>query len=110
MSHRDAEITEVTIILRKDFEERLQDAVQMLTTAGMMITQANDDNSVIEGAVESCRLLTIEHLECVQYVRKVMTYTADYPVGDPRDKDGASGECPDLQPPPAPRRYGKNYP
>src|SRR5438445_4446984 len=105
MSHCDAEMTEVTVILRKDYEERLQDAVQMLTTAGMSITSADDENSVVEGAVESCRLPQIEQLECVQYVRRVMTYTADYPVGDPRDKDGAAGECPDVQPPPPPRRY-----
>jgi hypothetical protein len=91
-NHRDAEITEVVVVLDKRWEDKLQDAVQQLKTIGMEIYSADDDNSVVEGAVESCHVHEIEKLECVDYVRKVMTYIADYPPGDPRDKDGAEDD------------------
>jgi hypothetical protein len=86
--HRDAEITEVVVVLDKRWENNLKDAVDQLTKAGMEIYKADDDNSVVEGCADSCKVHDIEKLECVDYVRKVMTYIVDYPPGDPRDKDG----------------------
>ena len=87
-NHRDAEITEMVVVLDKRWEDKLQDAVQLLKNAGMEIYSADDNNSVVEGCAESCKVHDIEKLECVDYVRKVMTYIVDYPPGDPRDKDG----------------------
>jgi len=87
-NHRDAEITELVVVLDKRWEDKLQDAVDQLTKIGMEIYKADDDNSVVEGAAESNKVHDIEKLDCVDYVRKVMTYIVDYPPGDPRDKDG----------------------
>jgi hypothetical protein len=87
-NHRDAEITEMVVVLDKRWEDKLQDAIEQLKTVGMEIYSADDDNSVIEGAAESHKVQDIEKLDCVDYVRKVMTYIVDYPPGDPRDKDG----------------------
>jgi hypothetical protein len=87
-NHRDAEITEMVVVLDKRWENNLADALEQLKKVGMEIYSADDDNSVVEGAAESHKVHDIEKLDCVDYVRKVMTYIADYPPGDPRDKDG----------------------
>jgi hypothetical protein len=87
-NHRDAEITEMVVVLDKRWEAKLPDAVQQLKALGVEIYSADDDNSVVEGCVESHKVPEIEKLDCVDYVRKVMTYIVDYPPGDPRDKDG----------------------
>ena len=107
---RDAEVCDVTIILKKAYEERMKDAVDQLKKAGVEIRTADDDNSVVEGSLETCNVHQVEKLDCVQYVRKGMTYNAEYPAGDPRDKNQGMGSTPDDEPPPTSRRLGKRYP
>src|SRR5207247_252087 len=63
-------------------------AVEKLKTVGMESRSADDDTSVVEGSIDSCRLEELEKLDCVDYVRKVFSYDANYPPGDPRDRDG----------------------
>jgi len=84
----DCSITELIVILDKGWENDLAGAVKMLADAGMRITKADDDNSVIEGEINSEHLHALERLPCVDYVRKVFTYHANFPPGDPRDRDG----------------------
>jgi hypothetical protein len=84
----DANITEIIVILDKAWENNLAGAVEMLTKAGMSIDKADDDNSVVEGEIETPKLHDLEKLPCVDYVRKVFSYDANYPPGDPRDRDG----------------------
>ena len=84
----DATYAEIVVILDKAYEERLNDAVEMLQKAGMSVENAADDESVVCGQVDLAQLHALEHLECVDYVRKVFTYDANFPPGDPRDRDG----------------------
>src|SRR3954452_10629517 len=107
---RDAEICDVTIILKKDYEERMNDAVEQLKKAGVEVRSADDDNSVVEGSLETCNVHGLEKCDCVQYVRKGMTYNAEYAAGDPRDRTQGMGSTPDDEPPPTSRRLGKRYP
>ena len=83
----DAYVTEVVVVLDKAYEERLQEAVAKLKEAGMEIENADDDNSVVEGTINTSKVAALEKLDCVEYVRKVFTYEANYPPGDPRDVD-----------------------
>jgi threonine dehydratase len=83
----DAFVTEVVIVLDKAYEEKLKEACQVLQDHGVSILSADDDNSVIEGTVEASKVEALEKLDCVDYVRKVFTYEANYPPGDPRDVD-----------------------
>jgi hypothetical protein len=87
VNHRDAEIAEIVVILDKAWEDKLAEAVEILKSHGMDISNADDDRSVVEGTVDATKLPVLEHLPCVDYVRKVFVYTADYPTGDPRDLD-----------------------
>jgi hypothetical protein len=84
----DAIISDIVVVLDKSFEDRLSDAVSMLKSCGMEVRSADDDNSVVEGTIDVNRVHDLEKLECVDYVRKVFTYCANYPPGDPRDRDG----------------------
>ena len=84
----DAIISDIVVVLDKAYEERLNDAIAMLKSFGMEIRSADDDNSVVEGTIEESRVHALEKLECVDYVRKVFTYYANFPPGDPRDRDG----------------------
>ena len=83
----DAVISDIVVILDKSYEERLKEAVKMLKDAGMEIRHADDDNSVITGLIEASKVHALEKLPAVDYVRKVFTYDANYPPGDPRDVD-----------------------
>ena len=84
----DAIISDIVVVLDKAFEERLPDAVSMLKSCGMEVRSADDDKSVVEGTIDECRVHDLEKLDCVDYVRKVFTYYANFPPGDPRDRDG----------------------
>lgn len=84
----DAIISDIVVVLDKAYEERLAEAITLLKAAGMAVRSADDDNSVVDGTVEAARVHDLEQLECVDYVRKVFTYYANFPPGDPRDRDG----------------------
>ena len=84
----DATYAEILVILDAAYEERLNDAVEMLKGAGMTVDHADDGNSTVSGQIELERLHGLEKLACVDYVRKVFTYDANFPPGDPRDRDG----------------------
>ena len=84
----DAIYAEIVVILDAAYEERLDDAVEMLKRAGMTVENADDDQSVVCGQIDMVYLHAVEQLECVDYVRKVFTYDANFPPGDPRDRDG----------------------
>lgn len=84
----DANISEIVVVLDKRWEENMEEAVVMLRQVGVQITDADDQNSVVNGCIDSARLAELEGLECVDYVRRVFSYDANYPPGDPRDRDG----------------------
>jgi hypothetical protein len=90
LEHRpvDAIISDIVVVLDKAYEDRLADAVEILKSNGMEVRSANDDTSVVEGTIEESRVHDLQKLECVDYVRKVFTYHANFPPGDPRDRDG----------------------
>ena len=84
----DARVSDVVITLDKRYENDLNGAVDILKKAGLDIREANDENSVVEGTIDVGKVHDLEKLECVDYVRTVFTYCANYPPGDPRDVDG----------------------
>jgi|HubBroStandDraft_1064217.scaffolds.fasta_scaffold518731_2 hypothetical protein len=87
-----AEITEVVIVLNNAYENRMAEAVEKLKAAGMEVDSTDEENDVVNGTIESYKLDALRKLDCVNYIRTVMTYIADYPPGDPRNKDGAEDD------------------
>jgi hypothetical protein len=96
MNHRDAEITEVVVVIHKVHCERLDELVEQLKAFGLDVFSSDDEECIVSGCIETFKLPQLEKIECVNYVRTVMTYIADYPVGDPRDKDLAEDEDEDA--------------
>ena len=84
----DANISDIVVVLDKRWEDKLADALAVLKEHGMEVRDADDDNNVVEGTIESYKLHDLEKLDCVDYVRRVFSYDANYPPGDPRDRDG----------------------
>ena len=91
MNHRDQSVSDVTIVIRPAFADRLQEVVEQLNEIGVGIINVNEDVVAIEGSCESNRVYVIERMEFVEAVRTTFSYIADYPPGDPRDQDGADG-------------------
>jgi hypothetical protein len=96
MNHRDAEITEVVVVIHRAHCERLDEMVDQLKAIGMEVFSSDDEECIVSGSIETFKLPELEKIECVNYVRSVMTYIADFPVGDPRDKDQSEDDGEDA--------------
>ena len=84
----DAMMAEVVVVLDKRYEDKLKECVVSMQGLGLEVINADDDNNVVEGTINAFRVHELEKLDCVDYVRKVLTWEANYPPGDPRDVDG----------------------
>jgi len=93
MNHRDAEVTDVVVVLDDLDDQQTREVVGNLKTAGLVVVNVDNDQSTVEGTIESQKVHDLKKVARVRYVRAVMTYTADYPVGDPRDRDGADSDA-----------------
>jgi aspartyl-tRNA synthetase len=95
MNFNDAQMSDITIVLDKRWENDLAGAVEILKQNGVDVRSADDDNSVVEGVCETAKVHALEKLDCVDYVRTTFTWIADYPAGDPRDQDKVNREMED---------------
>lgn len=92
MDHRDAYISDIVVILKPDFIARIEIVIEELNSVGVGITSVNQDVGAVEGSVESDKVHVIQQFEFVDAVRTTFSYIADYPPGDPRDRDGQEPE------------------
>ena len=69
---------------------QVKNKVNSVKKEGMELREANRDQGVCEGSINSSKLCEIDDLPGVKYVRSVFTYVADFPAGDPRDQDGVN--------------------
>jgi hypothetical protein len=88
MNHHDAEITEVVVVLDGKGDDSVNQAIGRLKELGLQVSDTKSDEGVIEGTIDASRVSDLKTVPGVCYVRSVFSYTADYPPGDPRDKDG----------------------
>lgn len=92
MDHRDAYISDIVVILKPEFISRIEIVIEQLNSAGVGISNVNQDVGAVEGSVESDKVHVIQQFEFVDAVRTTFSYIADYPPGDPRDRDGQEAE------------------
>lgn len=88
MNHHDAEITDVVVVLDSKACEAIDQAAGRLKELGMAVAEVKADEGVIEGSIDTNKVSDLKNVPGVCYVRSVFSYVADYPPGDPRDKDG----------------------
>jgi hypothetical protein len=84
----DAAYSEVVIMLEELTTEQTARVVEQLKEAGLEVSLVDDDRSVVEGTIEASKAHDLKSLPSVRYVRTVFTYEANFPPGDPRDRDG----------------------
>jgi len=84
----DAYMSEIVAVIDDEHCDDINVVVKRLSDAGVEVSKINPDEGVIEGLVEASKIKEIDDLPGVEYVRTVFTYAADYPVGDPRDRNG----------------------
>ena len=84
----DGYFSDVVVMLEELSSEQTHVVVERLRQAGLEVSRVNDDQSIIEGTIEASRAHDLKDLPSVRYVRAVFTYLADFPPGDPRDRDG----------------------
>ena len=84
----DAYLSDVVVVLDDLTNEQTQQVVAQLAAAGLEVSRVDDDSSVVEGTIESYKVHALKDVPRVRYVRSVFTYDANYPPGDPRDRDG----------------------
>lgn len=83
----DAEIADIVVTLTNDYAERTDEAVAAMAAIGFHVVRVTDDHGVIEGTIDTAHLAALEELEPVSYVRTSLRYHANFPPGDPRDRD-----------------------
>ena len=88
MNHMDAERAEVVVMLDELKDDELEQVLKDLQALGMEVYKVDRDEDLIDGSVDTSRLADLKGVAHVRYVRNVLTYTVDYPAGDPRDRDG----------------------
>lgn len=88
MNHHDAEMTDVLVVLDEQGQKSIDATLGKLKEAGMAVMDVNAGEGVVEGNIDSAKVHGLKNVPGVCYVRSVFSYTADFPTGDPRDKDG----------------------
>jgi hypothetical protein len=84
----DTYVSDIVAVVDEKHSDDLDKVVEQLKACGVEISNVNNDEHVIEGCVESHKLKEVGKVAGVEYVRTVFTYAANYPPGDPRDRDG----------------------
>lgn len=93
MQHHDAEMTDVIIVLEDLNDEQTFAVARQLEVAGLSVRSIDHVQSVIEGSIQTQMVHGLSKVTCVRTVRSVMSYTVDFPPGDPRDRDGVEDTC-----------------
>ncbi len=97
MQHQDSQVSDITIVLKKECAEKIEETVNALRTLAMEIENTDPDNGVVEGTLAADHLPHIRTWPCVEYVRVEFTYIADYPPDDPRNLDPAEEGAEDSE-------------
>ena len=82
----DAYMSEIVAVIDDEDCDDMKSVVKKLTDAGVEVWKVNENEGVVEGLVDAGKVKQIDDLPCVEYVRTVFTYAADYPPGDLRDR------------------------
>jgi hypothetical protein len=93
MNHHDAEMTDVIVVLTDAAAQEVDASVQLLSSAGLSVSDVNKDEGVVEGSILADKVHQLNAVQGVRYVRNVFSYTADYPAGDPRNCDPEDEYC-----------------
>lgn len=81
-------MSEIVAIIEDGACDDIDALVKRMSKAGVEVWKVNENECVVEGLVETALIKQIDDMPGVEYVRTVFTYAADFPPGDPRDRNG----------------------
>lgn len=76
-SQGETEMSDVVVILEEEPGMTIQQAAQKLKELGVMVTDIDEDNEVIEATVETQRIGELKKLSFVKYVRDVFNWAKE---------------------------------
>jgi len=91
MGNQEIEMSDVIVVLDELDDSQTQAVVSALKALGMSVESVDNENSVVEGCVDTCKVADIRKIEHVRYVRNVFNYDAERAV------EGAGGTA-DAEP------------
>ena len=93
MNHHDADVTDVFVVLDELDDAQTLEVAKQHEAVGMTVCKIDNEKSVIEGSIVSQKVKELNKVKCVRCVRAGISYTVDYPVGDPRNLDPEDDAC-----------------
>jgi hypothetical protein len=91
MGHQESEMTDVVVVLDELDDHQTQATADQFTVIGMIVESVDQENSVIEGTIDTTKLAELKKVQHVRYVRTVFSYTAE--TIDKECDDGDTDEC-----------------
>lgn len=83
MLERQTEVSDVEVVLTGDCANDNEAALTSLRDHGLRITDIDQDDGVVEGTINSDRLLELKRLPCVAHLRDIFTYLSEDDVDQP---------------------------
>jgi hypothetical protein len=77
-------MSDVIVVLEELNDDQTQAVVAALLALGMCIDSIDNENSVVEGSVETAKIPEVKKVQYVRYIRNVFNYQA---------AQAAEGEC-----------------
>ncbi|HET6251777.1 MAG TPA: hypothetical protein VFE47_29095 [Tepidisphaeraceae bacterium] len=93
MNHHDGDMTDVFVVLEELTDTQTLEVAGVLEGMGMIVRKIDNDESVIEGSIDSQKVRELNKVKCVRCVRSGLSYAVDYPPGDPRNLDPPDDDC-----------------
>ena len=81
MPAQDIAVSDILIIIDPKYDGRISDIVANLKSAGVEVSNVNEDEGVIEGTVAAAKIPQVRKIDGVDYVRTVFTYIDHQPDG-----------------------------
>ena len=83
MNHRDADISDVVVVLDELDDAQTLEVVDQLKALGLSVDSVNHDQSIVSGCIETSRVRELEKLPRVRYVRRGLLLFGGLPGGRP---------------------------
>jgi hypothetical protein len=82
MANQEIEITDVVVVLDELDDPTTEQVVIKLKGIGLCVETVDNDNSVVEGSIDTNRMHDLKKIEHVRYVRQVFSYLAENGSGE----------------------------
>ena len=77
MGKGERELSDVVVVLVEEMGMTIHDAAKKLTEIGLIVSDLDEEELVVEGTIEAEKLSGLKRLEFVKYVRDVFNYIAE---------------------------------